>query len=435
MKPDNDISYEENVGQYVLSIDFGTSKIRVCAALVYSDEINILGYGESEALGISEDGINSMDKLKESLSKAFNIANRAVKSVYNKEFLPNIDNPRIFVSIPGRYIECRNNDGSYDLNNSRVRPIHMSKAFNSAQSLIVEGKDLITATNNYYQVDTNNYIEDPTDLRGGQLKSYAHLVYADKNFISNIKYILSSCIHSDYVYEYVFTGTASALAVLSEEEKSLGVCVFDIGYGSVDISVYNRNYLIYSGSSSLGGHYITRSIAINYGLSEKCAEALKKECAVIGKDDEIDFIRVKSNEIDEEKIEIPAKDLSVLLESHYRQIFINALKKLNSVDLGCELGAGFVLTGGATKIPGVKEALENTLIDLKAEKSVIKVRVGSIKEKITGLTQQIDPEQDAVIIGLLKISNIIETKQYIPPSKSKLKNMVNSFLSFWQQEM
>ena len=81
MKPDNDISYEENVGQYVLSIDFGTSKIRVCAALVYSDEINILGYGESEALGISEDGINSMDKLKESLSKAFNIANKILISI------------------------------------------------------------------------------------------------------------------------------------------------------------------------------------------------------------------------------------------------------------------------------------------------------------------------------------------------------------------
>jgi cell division protein FtsA len=423
----------DEIGQYVIAVDFGTTLIRVCAALVYPDEIKIIGYGKAETKGFSEDGISSMDKLKESLSKAYNIANTAVRSIYNKDNLPFIDNPRIFVSIPGKYIECRNNDGSCEINHRPVTNEQMIRAFKNACSLSVEGKELIYATTNYFQVDSHNYIEDPLSLVGGQLKNHAHLIFADSDFITNIKYVVSSCIQSKYMYEFVFTGTASANAILTETEKNLGVCVLDIGGGSVDISVYDKGYLIYSGSSYLAGHYATRSIAVANGLAECVAEGLKLKYGTLNLDEVNMSVKVNSEMNFKPEICVSLKDIAELLSADYNLMFKNAIKSVKGVEL--ELGAGFVLTGGSSAIKGVTENFANVLKEFGSEHLVKKIRIGSISENVTGLTQEINKSNDSVIIGLLKLSRVIETKKYIPPSKSKIKNFLNNIILYWQQEM
>ncbi len=424
---------DEDVEQYVIAVDFGAKYIRVCAALVYLDEIKIIGYGQHKSEGFSENGIKCMNKLKESLSTAYNSADRAVRSTYNKDTLPFIDNPRIFVAIPGRYIEYKNNDGSCEIGHRAITSEHMVKAFNNACSLSIEGKELITSFNNYYQVDSNNFIDDPRSLVGGQLKSHAHLLYADKDFLTNIKYVVSSCIRSKYMYEFIYAGVASSHAVLTDLEKKLGVCVLDIGAGSVDITVYENGYQYYSGISSLAGQYVTRSLAVAYGLNDFWAEKIKCESQEISEDKRGDTIEINGNENIRSKISFPKKDFLELLDADYGLVFKKAIE---SVEIkGLELGAGFVLTGGGAKYPGALNKLSEIIANYGAERLASKVKIGQIDEQLTGLTDAIDPYSDTVLIGLLKLSREIQTKRYIPPSKSKVKNMLNSLLSALQQEM
>lgn len=401
-------------GDYVIAVDIGTAEIRVCCAILYSeDEIKIAGFGHCTSTGFSEDGITSMDRLKENISTAYSTADTSVRRIYDKSTLAKIDNPKVFVSVSGKFMTYRNNDGSCSLDQKNVTDLHIEKAFSNATSFSVKGYDLIFANNNYYAVDSNMYIDDPKGQTGGQLKSYAHLIYADKDFLTNIRHVISCCIPTNYNVEFLFSGFASAYAVVNENEKNLGVCVLDIGHGSVDISIFNRGYIIFSGSSPIAGHVVTRDIAVLNGLTEKCAENIKIKCGCADPENVNDnhLIKINSAGAIHQEINIYPKTLAEMIETKYSHLLLNAIHSIKGVDSDCTLGAGFVLTGAGSKMKGIKNCFSKVLIKNKLPELANKVRIGEVSDKLTGLSDEIDPIKDAAIIGMLKLSRMIDAKE------------------------
>ena len=227
---------------YIVSIDLGTSEIKVCSAILYDDDsIRIIGYGKCRTTGMNADGIVSMDKLKENISVAYNMSQNIVLRSYDENTLPKINNPRIFVSVPGRFITYKNNTGSCELRRGPITEEDIARANYVANSLKIKDYELITAIPNCYQVDSNSSVEDPLDMTGGQLRTYIHQVYAQSSFLDNVRRALC-CIETEYAPEFVFSGQATAYSAADDTEKRFGVCVLDIGKSSTGITVFRVNH-------------------------------------------------------------------------------------------------------------------------------------------------------------------------------------------------
>ncbi len=400
---------------YIVSVDLGTNEIKVCGAILFDDDsIRIIGYGRCRTTGMNADGIVSMDKLKENISTAYNMAQNAVARSYDESTLPMINNPRILVSVPGKYITYRNNTGSCDLRRSPITEDDVIRANHVANALRIKDYELITAIPNYYQVDSNERVEDPIDMSGGQLKVCVHQVFAQSSFLENIRRALC-CIESEYAPEFVFSGQATAYAVAGESEKNLGVCVLDIGKSTTDITIYDRGHCVYTGSCPYGAGRITQNIAVTYGLSEKEAEVLKRDYG----------FALPNNIISKKKILIPARnsqekeinqgDLAESIEAGYNQLIIRVLTKLNEVSAAggdLVLGAGFVLAGGGAETRCLDECVAKIFANNGLSGYAGKIRVHRIaKNNIDGLSDAVNAYSGCATLGLIKFGEILESRK------------------------
>lgn len=412
MMPENDSSKTNNQ-DYIVAIDIGTSEIRVsCAIIVAEGIIKIIGNGFCKTTGLSDQGITSIEKLKENISTAYNMAYYVVQSAFSTNNLANIERPRILVSIPGKFISYKNNVGSTELNQQPTSDMMMEKATSVAKSYTVKGYELITSIVNYYGVDDNHYVEDPIDMVGGQLNTYVHLVYAKKDFLDNLNRTIT-CVSSEYLPEFVFSGMASSYALTEEVDKKLGVCVLDIGSSSVDITVYDKNSVVYSGSSLLGARSVTRDISVLFALSEKAAEQVKCECGCATPDLVRDDGKVYKIEgiKGAESLTIDPKMLAEMIESKYFEIFRRAINKLNEIDASCELGKGFILTGEGAQMKGVEKCFTRFLMNNGMSHLANKVRIGKVDTtNITGYVDELEEHGASTVLGLIKFSEMLDTR-------------------------
>ncbi len=423
---------EKPQADFVVAVDIGTTTIRVAAALVSasgdSDEnakpayIDLAGYCSVPSTGMSQTGITSMDKLRESLSTAYNKVEAQMRANINVKDYPdiNFDNPHVMVSVPGYFMVSKNNEGLCDIGGQLVDAHHMDEAQNVANALKIPNYEMITSIANYFQVDTNEFMEDPRNAIGGQLKTFVHSCYARTDFLENIKMALSFIPTNDDI-TFVFSGLATAFSVLSDEEKKQGVCLLDIG-GSTDIVIYNNGYLIFTGFSKAGAVNVTNNIAITNGIARGTAEQVKLRYGYA--DPELapanEGIKFPAKD-QRESFTLECKDLAETIDSCYTSIFLNAFRCMKDVH-NCSLGAGVVLAGSGSKIKGVDSCFKRVLKDNKIDGEIRLVKTGYVRDQINYLGKDlaIDKVGDACVIGLFKFSTLMERKRATPRGKGIL---------------
>ncbi len=417
-----------------MAIDIGTYQIRVCHSIITQDSyINIVGYGCVTNEGCNRRGISSIEKMKESLSAAFQISKRSFEQKYSEKNLIDFENPLIIISVNGNGIYGTSNEGSISVH-ERVTSRDMEQAYNNCQALNKTDYQLITSCINWFQVDENMRVEEPLDMLAGQLKVNCYLMYGNNSYMSNMMECISF-IHTKRQFEYAFTGFCSSISVVTEDEKALGVCVLNIGHNCTDICIYDKGDLIYCGGVPKGGAWITRQISLLYALSDKDAETLKCKYGVgyaeFVPDDAgvIRAITVGSNE----EISIKRKELAEVIEHALTEIFDDVFENIITAFNGnndVQMAAGFVITGGTAKIEGIDRAFLNHVYktyDLK------KVRVAKLREdQIIGDKEFLDPYSDAALVGMIRYSRDIESHDAVAPRGTiakffyKLKNWFTS---------
>lgn len=435
MNTDNRL-HNPNKQTYVVAIDLGTQQIRVCCAIAMGEEfIQIIGCASVESTGLSVNGITSMDKLKENISSAYNKAYTSVRNSYTEKTLPSINSPRIMISVPGKYIKSKNNTGSCELNHQEVNDRHVDKARRDANSLIIDNYELINSFDNYFEVDGNSMMEDPRGTIGGQLKVNVHLIYAQQDFLHNIRNAVSF-IESEYEPDFIFSGTASALALLTEEEKNNGVAVFDIGASTVDITVFNQGILVYSGASPYAGQMISYRLAVLNGIPQNLAENIKVNHGCVNKglisNLQNTKIQINTTSLNQAK-DIPLSSLAESLEGFYDEIMANSLACLKVLDTERDfskeinLKSGFIVTGGCTKIVGIEECLSKYL---SSQKIMSPIRLKPIsKSYLTGYVDAIDEHSSAALIGLVKLCHILDGNQVQKTPNGFFPKMINKLIS------
>jgi cell division protein FtsA len=186
---------------------------------------------------------------------------------------------------------------------------------------------------------------------------------------------------------------ASALAVLTEDEKELGVALVEMGAGTTDLAVFHEGKIRHLGTIAFGGNNVTSDIVHGLGVTQADAERLKERhgCAYEALVDPSDIIQLPSTVAQGDR-QIPRELLAHIIHQRMDEIFDLVQREVQAAGFANKLAAGVVLTGGAAQMQGSAE--------LASDVFGTGVRVGSPAESLSGLSDSVDAPQFGTVVGL-----------------------------------
>lgn len=329
----------------IVALDVGTSKVVALIAQINRDQqIEVIGVGKSPCIGLKKGMVVDIDEtakaIKHAVKEAENMAHCQIHSV--------------FVGIAGSQIVSRNLEGQVQIPSGEVSSQDMQAVLDKAKnSAIMPEQKILHVLPQEFSVDNQYDIRNPLGMAGVRLEGHYHMISCGLSALQN----LEKCVHQCNlgVDAMILEPYAAANAVLTEDEKTLGVCLIDIGAGTTDIAVYIHGALRYTEIIPVGGDHVTNDIA--HVLRTPVVEAeqlkIKQGCAqsiVVKRDEYVHFPAANGKE--NRKLERHV--LASIIEARYTELFEYIYNQLHSLGALDYLSAGFVLTGGAARIEGAE---------------------------------------------------------------------------------
>ena len=404
------IKSEKNL---IVGLDIGTSFIKAIVGIINEDnEIDFLGVGRSKSLGMKRGVVIDISATVQSIEK----------SVEEAELVCGYKITSAFVSISGKHIQSFNATGRAAISdNKEVSEQDLKSVEESAKAITLSNdQEILHVLPKDYEIDGQDGIKVPLGMSGIALDGRYHLITGAKNARDNIEKCIKKC--SIQPESVVLEQLASSMAVLTEDEKDLGVCLVDIGGGTTDIAIFSNGAIEYTSSLPLGGDQVTNDLAQALKTSTYNAEELKIMHGFI--DNEIsneDIIEVPGVG-DRPPRSIQRFTLVEVMSSRYQEIFNFVNEKILQSGFEEKIPAGIVLTGGSSKTEG--------LVDLAEEIFHKQVRVG-IPQYIYGGSEDIvkNPEY-ATSVGLLLFAQK-KTNPQLEPVNENFTNFVKGFIKKW----
>jgi cell division protein FtsA len=369
----------------ILAVDIGSSKTTALIA-DNSDNLTISGIGIAKSKGIKKGIITNIEEASKSIKQAVNDAKRVAGIELNKAL----------VSISSAYTKSIKSYGIVNVPNKEVSIKEINRAINSAMINAAIPNDYIPiqAIPYNFKLDDSSEIEDPVGMSGSRLEVTLHIIIAQKSGLDNLKKAFKQAgIEIDKI---VNAGYASALAVLKEDEKELGVAVMDIGAATCDIAIFINKALCYTDYLPIGSHHITHDLSIALHTTLKDAENIKLNFEnYVNNSEDLIEISVIGNESEKQKASIST--ITQVISARVEETFLLLNKKLDESKLKEKIGTGIVLTGGFTNFYNVRSIASNFFEGLP-------VRIGYPKE-IEGLMENLKAPEFSTIIGLILYAN------------------------------
>ena len=369
--------------EIVVGLDLGTTKVSAVVGEVDADGITILGVGNVPCRGLRKGVVSNIEwtmrSVREAIEAAQTMAGVEIKTVY--------------AGIAGSHIRSQGSDGVCAISGREVTRTDLDRVLEGARAIPVDADRMILhALPREYVVDAQDGIRDPVGMSGVRLQVRVNLVTAATSCVQNVIRCVERCGLT--VADVVLEPLASADAVLSEDEKEIGVAVIDIGGGTTDLLLYADGGIAHTSIIPAGGNNITSDVAAGLRTPMAEAERLKRNygCA-LG--------RMIS---DEEEIEVPGvgghsprrvarRLLSDIIEPRVEEIFSEARRRIEETGLLEQVSSGCVLTGGAALMEGMVECAEEIL--------GMPVRLG-FPVGVKGIVQLVQGPQYATGVGLLR---------------------------------
>jgi cell division protein FtsA len=400
-------------------IDMGTTK--VCAILGERDGggVRVIGVGSDPSEGFKQGVIVDIERATRSVDGAVREAER-MAGVRLKRYNVGVAgehirsmNSRGVVGIPGADREITREDV--------VRTLGAARGFS-----LPSDREILHTLPQQYIVDEQAGIQEPCGMYGSRLEARVHVVTAARHALDNIAKTLDNLRLE--IGELVLEPLASAEAVLTGDEKGIGVMLLDIGGGTTDVIVYHDDGVLASGVIGVGGNNITSDIAYGLRTSMKSAEAIKIEhgCAMSSMVDASEKIEVAGIGFREDR-QVGRQLVSAIIEPRVTELFSLVNEQIDKNRLKQMLGAGVVLTGGASLLGGIRDLAEQ-VFDLP-------VRVGA-PVGVEGFPDVVDHPMYATGIGLLLRSDASEvdgwtrtsSRKWWKQSFSQLRRAIASFI-------
>ncbi len=369
----------------IVGLDIGTTKIGVIIAEKGQfNEIKILGVGTAPSHGLRRGVVINIDKTTNSIEKA----------IENAELMADVEVKSVYAGIAGDHIRSLNSRGivAVSRENNEIHQNDIQRAVDAAKAISLPiDREIIHILPQQYIIDDQDGIRDPIGMSGVRLEVETHIV---TGAVTSAQNIFRSVERAGLkVQDIVLEPLASSYAVLSHDEKELGVGLIDIGGGTTDIALFFGETIRHTAVISLGGNNVTNDIAIGLRTPPEQAEKIKLEsgCCYINDITEDEFISVPGVGGREPR-KVSRSILTRIIQPRMEEIFALAHREIKRSDFIELLTSGIVLTGGCSMIPGAVELAEE-IFDMP-------VRLG-IPEGFTGLVDTAKSPIHATGVGLV----------------------------------
>ncbi|OWZ84135.1 cell division protein FtsA [Natranaerobius trueperi] len=339
----------------ITSLDIGTTHVRVIVGeMGTGDNINIIGVGTSLSDGIKNGGIVDLEKTIDGITSAVEQAER----------MAGVEIESVFVGVVGSHVQLIENNGvvAVSRDDKEITPEDVDRAIQAAKVIALPpDREIIDVIPRQFIVDGYDGIKDPVGMLGVRMEVEALVLAGKSTSVHNIlRCVTRAGLDVDGL---VLNPMANAEAVLTNDEKELGVVLVDIGGGTVEIGVFQNGHLHQLDVINVGGNFITNDIAVGLKTPQEEAEQLKVKhgialTEIADNDKMLEIVQVGKKE----SVKIDAVELTEIIEPRVQEIFYLVGERLDQLGYNSnDLAAGIVLTGGVTKLKGVKEIAEHEL--------------------------------------------------------------------------
>ncbi len=339
--------------ELIVGLDIGTTKVCAVVGEVRDQQLDIVGIGTAPTAGGLRKGVvvnidTTVRAIRKAVEEAETMAGCEIRSVYT--------------GVAGAHIQGHNSHGVIVIKDREVTPVEVERVVESAKLMVSVPSDraVIHTLVQEFLIDGQDGIKDPVGIHGVRLECRVHIVTAALNALNNIV----KCTNKAglEVSGIALQGLVCGEAVLTEEEKALGVALLDFGGGTTDLAIFAGNSLRYSAVIPVAGNNITNDIAVGLQTSLNHAEALKREhgCCLNALGEP------------EEAIEIPGlggrrprsvsrRELAEIIHLRLSELLGLIAKEMHRAGPANPVLAGAVICGGSSLIPGLEQLVEETL--------------------------------------------------------------------------
>lgn len=374
---------DTNTEQMIVGLDIGTTKVVAIVGKVNPDHtVEIVGTGFHPSKGLKKGAVVNIDSTVASIQRA----------VEEAELMAGCQIHSVYAGIAGSHIRSMNSHGIVAVKNREVDQADIDRVIDAAQAVAIPAdQKILHILPQEYIIDEQEGVKEPLGMSGVRLEAKVHLVTCAVNAAQNIEKCVRLC--GLELEDVILEQLASSYAVLTEDEKELGVCMVDIGGGTTDIAIYTEGAIRHTAVIPVAGDQVTNDIAMVVRTPTQNAEEIKIKyaCALTqlaGPDETIKVPGVG----DRAPRELSRQALAEVVEPRYDELFTLVQAELRRSGFEDLLAAGIVLTGGSAKIEGV--------IELAEEIFHMPVRLG-IPQQITGLADSVKNPIYSTGVGLL----------------------------------
>ncbi|OGO95475.1 MAG: cell division protein FtsA [Coxiella sp. RIFCSPHIGHO2_12_FULL_44_14] len=367
----------------IVALDIGTSKIAALVGAVGPDkQVEVIGFGSHPSRGLRHGVVVNIEATVQSIQRA----------VEEAELMAGCDIHSAYTGIAGSHIRSLNSHGIVAIREREVNQSDVDRVIDAAKAVAIPADQrILHILPQEFIIDNQDGVREPVGMSGVRLEAKVHIVTGAVSAAQNITKCVRRC--GLHVGDIVLEQLASSHAVLTEDEKELGVCMVDIGGGTTDIAVFVEGAIRHTAVIPIAGDHVTNDVAVAMRTPTQYAEQIKIQhaSAVPEEIDPEDTIQVPSVAKRPPK-RIQRKAIAQVVQARYEELFELILTELRRSGFEELVAAGVVLTGGASKLPGCIELAERVLH--------MPVRLG-LPQHVSGLIDVRENPIYATGVGLL----------------------------------
>jgi cell division protein FtsA len=367
----------------IVGLDIGTSKVVAIVGEIGADgKIEIVGIGSHPSKGMKKGVVVNIESTVQSIQRA----------VEEAELMAGCQIHSVYVGIAGSHIRSLNSHGIVAIKDREVYSHDLERVIDAAQAVAIPAdQKILHILPQEYVIDNQEGIKEPMGMSGVRLEAKVHLVTCAVNAAQNIEKCIRRC--GLEVEEIILEQLASSYAVLTDDERELGVCLVDIGGGTTDIAIFTDGSIRHTGVIPIAGDQVTNDIAMALRTPTQHAEEIKIRyaCALTQLAGADETIKVPSVG-DRAPRDLSRQALAEVVEPRYDELFTLVQAELRRSGYEDLVPAGIVLSGGTSKMEGV--------VELAEEIFHMPVRVG-YPQSVQGLNDIVRNPIYATSVGLL----------------------------------
>jgi cell division protein FtsA len=384
----------------IVGLDIGTSKVVAVVGEVGQDgTIDVVGAGVHPARGLKKGVVVNIESTVQSIQRAVDEAERMAGCQIHS----------VYTGISGSHIRGFNSHGVTPIKHREVTPEDVDRVIEAARVVAIPAdQKILHILPQEFIIDGQEGIQEPVGMAGVRLEARVHLVTCAISAEQNIVKCVRRC--GLEVDDVILQPLASSRAVLTPDEKELGVCLLDIGGGTTDLAVFTHGAISHTEVIPVAGNQVTNDIAVAFHTPTPDAEELKIKHACCLKQLARANERIEVAGVGDRAARALSRlELAEVVEPRYEELFEVALGKLQRSGFEHLIPAGVVLTGGSSQMAGIVELAEEVLH--------LPVRRG-LPRDVTGPQDVVRNPIYATAVGLLLFGN--ETRPGRPGPVSRV---------------